>query len=624
MTRKLVHALLALTVLAIASLVWAQPAQAAPGGACSVEEWKNPANAFDCARRLGQSFSDKTGCVTAPAPNSPTAGMAGWFTSQPDSSLRDGVQGMYSRYGVGGYGLDTYDIGCLGTLRYPGLTSSNMIASGEFQAATSFMAASHGLRELAYDPARVWSWTNGFLESTAAAAYKYIFNPIGAITLAAIGLFVLTRARGGQMSQVMKITGWAVFVTFTVTALAHWPVSAANGADAVTLKGLTVVHSILGPAPQDVPADQCGRLTSDPAACKDNRSVATRSADVVTEAVLYQSWLRAVLGDSDSPTAVKYGPALYDATTLSWGEAARADQNPTLRQQLIEDKANAFNAIAQQIRTEDPVAYEYLQGKHGSDRVGAGLIALLSAIAFAAYDMAASVVILFGFGVFRAAILFAPLLGTVGIFLYTSSGFRRLMHATAAAAVNIVVFGAASGVYLLAVDAIFRKSDMAGWMRLLSVILTGLACWLLTHPVRRFIHTATGRARTEDGISKRAIAAGRSIREDNRQQPYEVGVDAPPAGPATDDDIPTRPETASRQRRAAVGHVARAVAPTFTGIPNNATYTNTRDAVREAAGTARPETGRIGAARAVATAAFTAAANRRTVESEPKRPETRS
>ena len=40
-----------------------------------------------------------------------------------------------------------------------------------------------------------------------------------------------------------------------------------------------------------------------------------------TETMLYRNWLRGALGSADTATAQKYGPVLYDAKSLSWGEA---------------------------------------------------------------------------------------------------------------------------------------------------------------------------------------------------------------------------------------------------------------------------------------------------------------
>ena len=592
--KKLINALAALALAAGSVVVWAAPAQAAPGGSCSVEEWSNPGSWSDCAKRLSQSVEDKTGCVTAPAPNGPTAGMAGWFTSEPDSALRDGVQGPYSRYGVAGYGLDTYDLGCLGTVKHPELASMTWLANLEFQGASSIMGAANGLRENAYNPGATWSWSDGFLEDVTQATFKYVFHPVGALTIVLVGVFLIYRARAGQLNEAVKVSAWAIFTIVVVTAVAKWPVEAAHGADAISAKGLAVVHSVLGPAKQDIPADQC---VLGGEACKDNRDTATRASDVAVGTILYKPWLRAVLGDDQSATAQKYGPALYDATSETWAEAARTDRDPTLRQQLIEDKARTWNEIAAKLRTEDPIAYEYLQGNHSIDRVSAGGIALGSAMTFSAFDMTASVVILFSFGIFRLAILALPVLGVVGLFYYTSAGMRRVGNMAVAAFFNICVFGAYAGIYLKAVDLTFR-SDMPGWLKIVVIALIGAGSFWVLRPFRHLYRTATGRSRAADSVVVRGMAAAKQIRADNDAE-REL-VDKSIAAAAAKGEVPVRPE--NRRWASSARTVASAGAPAVT-----AGVTRPPDgyiAAREAAITAavRPESNRVDGAGTIVSA----------------------
>jgi hypothetical protein len=590
--KKIVNAFAALALVAGTVLVWSAPAQAAPGGACSVEEWSNPGLWSDCAKRLGSAVDDKTGCVTAPDPDSPTAGMAGWFTSRPDSSLRDGIQGPYTRYGVGGYGLDTYDLGCLSSIKSPDLTGSTMVANWEFQGAASIMAAANGLRERAYNPGTMWSWSDGFLEDVTHATYKYVFHPVGGLVFVMVGVFLIYRARHGQMSQAMSVTVWAIMVLVMVTAVAMGPVDAAHGFDTAGTKSLAVVHGVLGPAKQDAPAGMCP--LGEQEACKDNRDAATRASDIAVETILYKPWLRAVLGDSESATAKKFGPALYDATAMEWGEAARAAQSPALREQLIEMKAQRWNAIAAQLRDPnspdyDPIAYEYLQGRHASDRIGAGTIAFVSAGTFSIFDMAASVVVLFSFGIFRIAILLLPLLGTIAIFKYTSAGFRRIGHMAIAAIFNIIIFGAYAGIYLKAVGLVF-DSDMPGWLKIVVIGLIGVAAFLILRPFRHLVHTATGRARKESSVVARGMTAAKTIRADNETE--RQAVDAAITEAAARGEVPVRPE--NNRMGSSARTAARAAAPTLTTAPDSPTWRALSDAASNP--TNRPEGNRVDSA----------------------------
>lgn len=588
-TRKLAHAVAALAAAAAAVLVLPQPAQAAPAGPCSLEEWKIPANAVSCAARLREAAAGAAGCVSAPSPGDPTSGMAGWFAQRPDSSLRDGVQGQYSTYGVAGYGLDTYDLGCLGTLKYPELTMWNGAANAEFMTAEATMGFTNWLRAHAYDPGSVWNWSDGFVTSATNAVYKYVFNAFGAITLAGIGVYLIYRARRGSMSETANLVGWALLILTVTTVVARWPDRSVHTADSVANSGLSAMHAVLGPGPQDIPAEQC-KLGSveHPEACKDNRTVATRASDAATYAILYRSWLRAVLGNADSPVAKKYGPALFDATAIRWDEATLIANNPATRDDLIKSKATTFKTIADQIQREDPLAYEYLQGKHGTDRFGAGLIAMLSAFAFAVFDAASSIVILFAFGILRMVIPLVPLAATIGMFQPASGFIRRVGNAATAALFNIVVFGAFAGLYQTMTYEVFNSS-LPGPAQPLVIALFGVAFLLFTRPVRRIVSTATGRSRGDDGVVTRAYKASKEIVEQRRT--------AAPAGP----DAPggARPELT----RAGRTIVTAAYPSTATVIDNDTVAAGVAAArqPRPEGDTARARAGRIAAAMVDAT-----------------------
>lgn len=588
MIRRLAHAAAAVIAVIVTSMVWAPPAYAAPSGLCTLAEWRNPAHFADCAGRLGKQAGDTVGCVGAPMPGSPTSGLPGLFSTRPESSMRSGVNGppngnpSYSEYGVGGFGLDTYDLGCLSDLKHPGVSTWNMLASAEFWLAASVISAANGLRQWAYEPSSLLGWADEFVATITDAIFRYVFSVVGVITMVVVGLLIMIRARNGQMSDTVRTAGWALLVLVAVTAVAKWPVTATHAADSVTTAGLGLMHKAAGQGPQHIPADKC---VLGPEACVDHRTPAVRASDTVTEAILYRSWLRAVLGTADGPTAEKYGPALYDATTLSWDEQARADQSPALRQQVLDAKAATFNAVAAQLREEDPEAYEHLQGVHGWDRASAGLFALLAALAFAMFDMTASIVVLFGFMVFRIAVVVAPLVGSYGMLQPASSGVRRITDATVASGFNIVIFGGTGALFLTAFQRIY-SSPLSPAAQLALTAMLSVACLLVLHPIRHMVSTVTGRSRSEDGLGQRLWNAGREIvTKRPADQPAstssttsapsgEAPTSAPPAPPRPEADTsaPARPEAAPASappRPEAEPVSAAPVSPPATGQRSN-------------------------------------------------------
>ncbi|MEU8170585.1 MFS transporter [Micromonospora sp. NPDC049004] len=483
--------LLALGVLAGATLSWpligAEAAAAAPPVAqaradlCTTAEWQADFRA--CVGKLQAVSEDEVKCRNAPTPGTPDSGLAGWFAAAPPAEAANGVAGRYSLYGYAGYNYNTYDIdgGCASSVLHPDYKFTTTVANGEFMIATSIIGASNALRERAWDPGSMWGWADPLVEKATKSVYEKVFSVFGIVTLCVVGLYLLWRSRQSDMSNAMTTAGWALLVMVAVTALAAWPVKSANIADGALVTSLGVVHDAVGPQAKEPAPGRC----IDPDRCKDLRTPAVRASDTATETMLYRNWVRGVLGSADSETARKYGPALYDARSLTWGEAQSMRANPATREATIKAKQQQWARVAEQIQTEDPEAYEYLQGVRDMDRVGAGFIAVLASILFAMFDLTASLLVLLGFLIFRWAVIAAPILGTVGLLRPASAGLRRLANAVVAAIFNIAIFGTGAAIYLFAVDLIMSTPTLPGWLQVVLVWLCGVVGWLLLRPYRR-------------------------------------------------------------------------------------------------------------------------------------------
>jgi hypothetical protein len=499
MVRRALALVTTMFVVAVASIGWAVAAPSAasasafasvmqgplraPGGACSTEEWRQDFKA--CVDRLADVGAERVQCLKPPTPSTPDSGLAGWFAERPASSTKNGPQGFYSQYGYAGYAYTTYDLesGCASTLIDPDYKFETTVANGEFMVATAVIGASNALRERAWEPESLWGWANPLVDHATKSVYEKVFSVFGVITLAIVGLYLIWRSQQADMGAATTTAGWAILVMVGVTAIAAWPVRAASIADQSLVTTLGVVHDAVGPRAQSTPAGQCDDPT--PGACDDNRPPAVRASDTATETMLYRNWLRGLLGSTDSTTAQKYGKALYDARSLSWRDAERLRTNPTDRDATIADKNAQWEKVAEQIKQEDPEAYQYLQGVNGMDRIGAGFIAVLASVMFAMFDLTASILVLLGFLIFRWAVIAAPILGTVGLLRPASSGIRRLGNAVVAALFNIAIFGTGAAIYLFAVDLIMNTASLPGWLQVVLVWLCGVVGWLLLRPYRR-------------------------------------------------------------------------------------------------------------------------------------------
>jgi hypothetical protein len=408
--------------------------------------------------------------------------MGGWFASRSEPYDKPGPKGLYTRYGYAGYDYTTYDIGCAHTIMHPDYKFENTVANGEFMIATAVIGASNALRERAWNPKAMWGWADPLVERATKAVYLKVFTVFGSITLAIIGLYLLWRSRQSDLSNAMTTAGWALLVMVVITAIAHWPTWSANVADHTLVGSLGVIHNAVGPPTRDSAPGSCALA---PDACTDRRPPGLRASDTVAEGMLYRNWLRGELGSAEGATAVKYGPVLYDAKSLTWGEITDIRDDPKRRQLILDRKQKNWMKVAEQIKEEDPEAYEYLQGTRGMERIGAGFIAILASLFFALFDITASVLVLLGFLLFRWAVIAAPLLGTLGLLRPASSGLRRLANAVIAAVFNIIIFGTGAAIYLFAVDLVMSTASLPGWLQVVLIWLMGVVGWLLLRPYRR-------------------------------------------------------------------------------------------------------------------------------------------
>ncbi|MDT4989782.1 MAG: hypothetical protein QOI74_3876 [Micromonosporaceae bacterium] len=539
--RRAVPLILAVFVAAVATLfVGVRPALAtppgppiqAPAGLCTTDEWRNPANFERCTSGLQDLGASRLQCVLAPTPSTPDSGTAGWFAARSAAYDQPGPKGLSTRYGYAGYDYTTYDIGCAQTVMHPDYKFENTVANGEFMMATGVIGAANALRERAWNPKSMWGWADPLVDKATKAVYVKVFTVFGAITLAVVGLYLLWRSRQSDMSNAMTTAGWAVLVMVIITAIAHWPTWSANVADSTLVGSLGVIHDAVGPPSQDTPAAQC--RNPDPQGCIDHRSPAIRASDTATDGMLYRNWLRGELGSADSATARRYGPVLYDAKSFTWGEMQDIRDDPKQRQVLIDQKQQRWMKVAEQIKADDPEAYEYLQGTRGMDRIGAGFIAILASLFFAMFDITASLLVLLGFLIFRWAVIAAPILGTVGLLRPASSGLRRLANAVVAAIFNIIIFGTGAAVYLFAVDLVMGTASLPGWLQVVLIWLTGVVGWLLLRPYRRITQLGgkdSSRAVTSVGSWHRMFfrdvqqaAVFRLVEEGGTREPGRRGI----------------------------------------------------------------------------------------------------
>ncbi len=462
---------LLLTVLiGIAAALFVPAGQQSAQAACS---WKTPLECLPGGDKAGSSLD----CKQAPPASRPDSGLAGWFLRQPaqpstkDPFAADPKVSTYDVYGYAGLSYVTYDLGCgPDAVRDPSALTTNTIANLLYSPALWFVALDNSVREYAYQPGSMWGWTDDLVERASSALAERVFNVWGVLVLGIVGVWLLWGARGGNMSAAVTTAGWALLVMALVSAVAAWPLNASKAADSTLTGALGQVS---------------GAMNAGIGSAGDDRPPAVRASGVLTETVLYQQWLRGTLGSADGDMAKKYGPQLYQARAISWHDAKRMQDNPDVRSAIFAEKAKLWQTTAEKIKAEDPEAYEYLVGRKGTERVGAAMLALISAIVVTPFDLMASVLVLVAFLIIRLAVAFLPATGTIGILRPASGPLRAMLRTVVAAIINCVIFGVGSAVFLLAMEVITGTPSLAGWQQILLMWLTGVILWLLLRPYRR-------------------------------------------------------------------------------------------------------------------------------------------
>nr|BFF22573.1 hypothetical protein GCM10025732_05380 [Glycomyces mayteni] len=417
-------------------------------------------------------------CEAAPQPASPDSGMAGWFAEPSNLDKSEGI-GTYSAYGYAGYQLPMYgsqqmSVGgqCVESVSIPnGADTANALANMEFNLSVATVGAANSMRQAAWEPDTMWGWSNRFMEQGTEVLYRQIFTVFGAVTVGLIGLYLLWRSRQADMNNAVTTVAWAVLILVLVTAVVRWPVKAAEYTD----KALTIGMDLSTVLIADDTADGCARIPgvdqdrydelkelNGDDFCIDTRSAAVTASDTVSGQVLYQNWLRTMLGQSEevkfrerngevvedeegnpvvteSNTAYKYGPALFAAQALSWQENEEAE-DPGTRNDLIAEKQELWQGLVAQIQTEDPEAYANISGQRAWERTGTGLLALLTAIFFSLFDLTASILIILGFMIVRFAIVALPIIGTIALLRPAGGPFKRLVNTVLGAIINVAIF----------------------------------------------------------------------------------------------------------------------------------------------------------------------------------------
>lgn len=442
------------------------------------------------------------GCKEAPVPAVPGRGLTGFFGKEPgelpldeDPFADDAKVSIYDVYGYAGLDWTTYDLGCGSDLaRHPDAMAGTAAANWVVQLPQSWVAATAATLGAAYDSSFL-SVLDPLVERVVSGLKEGVFERWAWLVMAALGSMLIAMSRRKRVSESAAAIGWALLVMMLVTMVFRWPLEAGHAADRSSAAALAGIDSGLN-----------GTVSG---------SAGDAAAAHMHESLLYETWLAGTFGSTDSEAATTYGPLLFDASALTWREAAVLRDDPERGRKIVEAKQAKFAAVAEKVKAEDPDAYEYLTGKRSFARVGYAFLAIFGALCAVPFLFVSALLTIAALLIVRFGVMLFPAVATLGLFPTMRGLVTGIGNTAVAALFNAVVFGAGSSVFVLVMGVVMTAEGIAGWLRIVLMLVSTIIMWVLLRPFRRLTRMVSGDdlrgqfASAVSGPGQVARAAGR-------------------------------------------------------------------------------------------------------------------
>ena len=465
-------------------------------------------------------------CTTAPTPEGPGQGVAGFFLPRPDplppaqDPFAPGAKTTpFEQFGLAGLSWYVYDPGCGGAVRDPSGSISSWAGRTLFIPAKAGVASVVAVSGAALQPTFLTAF-DPMLTNLTDALHRAIFTPLAPLAVMLTGLLLLARSTRQRVSESTTAVGWALLVMVVAAALFAWPVKAGHAADRAIGTAVGVVSQ--GLTSSDEPP---------------GRQVANQMYD----SFLYRMWLTGEFCDPDSNAARNFGPDILRAQAFNWTEAQRASQQGS--GPLVLTHQALFDQTADKVKTTDPVAYECLAG-HSSAPLESSILADLGVLLMAPFLLVGGLILIAAYIIIRFAVILGPALLTAGAFFPLRGVVQAAVRVVTAALINSVVFTICT-LFVIRVDTtvLDPSTDLPAWLRLVLVGVVTVVMWYLTRPFRKLTTMVTPRGFADSlgevGAGWRARAGGllrrRARVEDIRTAMAEALADDPEPEPAATD-----------------------------------------------------------------------------------------
>ncbi|MFL6064473.1 MAG: hypothetical protein ACJ72G_07360 [Friedmanniella sp.] len=400
-------------------------------------------------------------CQDAPEPIAPKSGLPGMLTSVPDGVpdiAPDPFQDTEVPIGdVYGYNWKwaNYDLGCGSDfLRDPVAVTNTQSANVVMSALGGLLAGLGSLEQMAKTSSMGW------LTPVVTGVADKLRGPLLALWLPlatlAVGLIIGFRAKRASYADTMRTAGIIAGAVGMATFALVFP----STASAVVDKAVVTVAGAAG------------------------EPFSASATDAVTREGAYRSWLAGNFGDPDSAVAKELGPRLLGATHYTWSDVKRLSAEPAAKEQIDDAKAAEFKAVAKELQTRDPGAYETFTGR--GERTAPALLGVLVVLCMGLFIGVAMLMVLIARVMMQGLALAAPLAAVLGVLPTHTSVLSRLWDLFTAAIVAVAKFVIAGGVMALVLGAIQSNDEMGAGAKLFWVVVATVVGLVLTRPVRSF------------------------------------------------------------------------------------------------------------------------------------------
>lgn len=445
-------------------------------------------------------------CKEAPIPESPGGGITGFFIpAPPDTPGGDAwVNGApsFEHYGMAGLSFHVYDLGCGPDFaRHPDAVLGTTMANWMLEMPKFAVSGTVAFLGAAYHPTYLQVF-DPLLTSTTATLRTTIFEHWAPVAVTVVGLMILWGARKMHVASAMTAVTWALLVVIAASFVFAFPLKAGRFADASVGATLGAVNGGIN-----------GQTAADPV---------NAAAGGLSNTVLFEQWKMGTFGQGHSPTVDKWAKDIYTGQALTYAEAKTVHDDPDgAGKKLIEDKQKQWIHAADEIKKTDPDTYQYLTGKRAATAFSAALISWWAAICTIPFLLVSALLMIGSYLIIRLAVMFFPVVATVGIVYQARGAVMGLVTVVMAAVINSVLFGVGASVTLLAIRTLLSPtSGLPLWLALVLMGLFSFVMWVALKPMRKLTSMASGSKVFRDAsgaLSDKTKAAGAAAGEFGKQ-----------------------------------------------------------------------------------------------------------